>query len=224
MGLAGAHRLFALLDEQPETDEGYVTLVNAREKEDGTIEECSERTGVWAWKHPHHDGTLTYPRLMGDVRFFDVNFGYTPEKDGSAQHLPLRQTRPEAGLRRLHRRGQDHHHQPHQPLLRHQRWQESATTASTSTRSRRPICATRWASCCRTPTSSPHGDGETYATASWTPRTTSASPPPNSPARTTFIRRLPEGYDTKLQGNGANLSQGQRQLLAIARAAVADRR
>ena len=72
--------LFALLDEQPETDEGYVTLVNAREKEDGTIEECSERTGMWAWKHPHHDGTLTYTRLMGDVRFFDVNFGYTPEK------------------------------------------------------------------------------------------------------------------------------------------------
>ena len=80
MGLAGTHRILALLDEQEETDEGYVTLVNARENADGTLTECAERTNVWAWKHPHHDGTLTYTRLQGDVRFFDVDFGYTPEK------------------------------------------------------------------------------------------------------------------------------------------------
>ena len=80
MGLAGAHRIFALLDEEPEVDEGYVTLVNAREKEDGTLEEYPERTNVWAWKHPHHDGTITYTRLQGDVRFYDVDFGYVPEK------------------------------------------------------------------------------------------------------------------------------------------------
>ena len=63
MGLAGAHRIFALLDEQPETDEGYVTLVNAKENADGSMSECVERTNVWAWKHQHHDGTLTYTRL-----------------------------------------------------------------------------------------------------------------------------------------------------------------
>ena len=80
MGLAGAHRIFALLDEEPETDEGYVTLVNAKENADGTMSECEERTNVWAWKHPHHDGTTTYTRLRGDVRFYDVNFGYVPEK------------------------------------------------------------------------------------------------------------------------------------------------
>ena len=79
-GPAGAHRIFALLDEEPETDDGYVTLVNAKENADGSLTECEERTNVWAWKHPHHDGTLTYTRLPGDVRFYDVNFGYTPEK------------------------------------------------------------------------------------------------------------------------------------------------
>ena len=80
MGLAGAHRIFSLLDEEPETDDGYVTLVNAKENADGTLTECPERTMVWAWKHPHHDGTVTYTRLTGDVRFYDVDFGYTPEK------------------------------------------------------------------------------------------------------------------------------------------------
>ena len=80
MGSAGAHRIFALLDEEPETDDGYVTLVNAKENADGTLTECEERTNIWAWKHPHHDGTLTYTKLQGDVRFYDVNFGYTPEK------------------------------------------------------------------------------------------------------------------------------------------------
>ena len=80
MGLAGAHRIFALLDEEPEQDEGYVTLVNARETADGSMEEYPERTNVWAWKHPHHDGTVTYTRLRGDVRLFDVDFGYVPEK------------------------------------------------------------------------------------------------------------------------------------------------
>ena len=80
MGLAGAHRIFALLDEQPETDEGYVTLVNAKEDGNGNLVECDERTNVWAWKQPNQDGTVTYTRLQGDVRFHDVSFGYTPEK------------------------------------------------------------------------------------------------------------------------------------------------
>lgn len=74
MGLAGADRIFTLIDEEPEVDEGYVTLVNARE-EDGEIIECEEHTGLWAWKHPHQDGTVTYTKLTGDVRMFDVDFG-----------------------------------------------------------------------------------------------------------------------------------------------------
>ena len=68
MGLAGAHRIFSLLDEEPETDDGYVTLVNAKENADGTLTECPERTAIWAWKHPHHDGTVTYTKLTGNVR------------------------------------------------------------------------------------------------------------------------------------------------------------
>ena len=80
MGLAGADRIFSLLDEEPETDDGYVTLVNAKE-ENGELVECSERTDIWAWKHPHSaDGSVTYTRLTGDVRLKDVDFGYNPDK------------------------------------------------------------------------------------------------------------------------------------------------
>lgn len=80
MAMAGARRIFALLDEEPEVDEGYVTLVNARKNDRGELVECQERTGIFAWKHPHGDGTLTYTELMGDIRMFDVDFGYTEGK------------------------------------------------------------------------------------------------------------------------------------------------
>ena len=80
MAMAGAERVFDLLDETPETDDGYVTLVNAKENADGTLTECEERTNVWAWKHPHHDGTVTYTRLEGSVVFEDVDFGYDENK------------------------------------------------------------------------------------------------------------------------------------------------
>ena len=81
MGLAGAGRIFELLDEKPEADDGYVTLVNANIAEDGTITESKERTGKWAWRHPHQaDGTITYTELKGDIRLFDVDFGYVPDK------------------------------------------------------------------------------------------------------------------------------------------------
>ncbi len=80
MAMAGTERIFELMDEKPETDDGYVTLVNANIDENGNISESEKRTGVWAWKHPHHDGTVTYTRLTGDVRLFDVDFGYVPEK------------------------------------------------------------------------------------------------------------------------------------------------
>jgi ATP-binding cassette subfamily B protein len=80
MALAGASRVFDLIDQEEEKDEGYVTLVNAKINEDGTIEETTERTGHWAWKHPHSDGTLTYTELKGDIRLSDVDFGYVPDK------------------------------------------------------------------------------------------------------------------------------------------------
>lgn len=80
MAMAGAKRIFALLDEEPEVDNGYVTLVNARKNEKGELIECPERTGLFAWKHPHGDGTLTYTELKGDIRMYDVDFGYTEEK------------------------------------------------------------------------------------------------------------------------------------------------
>ena len=81
MGMAGTKRIFNLIDEKPETDEGYVTLVNAKVDKDGNLVECKERTNVWAWKHPHQaEGTVTYTRLQGEVVLDDVDFGYTPEK------------------------------------------------------------------------------------------------------------------------------------------------
>ena len=80
MGIAGAKRIFAIMDEKQEEDHGYVTLVDAIIHEDGKVEESDQKTGHWAWKHPHSDGTLTYTELKGDIRMFDVDFGYTPEK------------------------------------------------------------------------------------------------------------------------------------------------
>ena len=80
MALAGAERIFNMMDEPSEVDDGYVTLVNAKRNPDGTLTECEERTGLWAWKHPHKaDGTVTYQELKGDVRFYDMTFGYTPD-------------------------------------------------------------------------------------------------------------------------------------------------
>ena len=80
MALAGAERIYAMMDAPSETDDGYVTLVNAKYDKDNNLVESDSRTGIWAWKHPHHDGTLTYTKLEGDIRFFDVDFGYNPEK------------------------------------------------------------------------------------------------------------------------------------------------
>ena len=143
----GAERIYAMMDAPSETDDGYVTLVNAKYDKDNNLVETKERTGVWAWKHPHHDGTLTYTKLEGDIRFFDVDFGYNPDKtvlhDINLYGLP----------------GQKMRARPPSPTSSTasttSRTARSATTASTSARSKSPICAARWASCCRTPTCSP---------------------------------------------------------------------
>jgi len=124
MAGAGAQRVFALIDEKPETDDGYVTLVNAEIAPDGTVTESDRRTGHWAWKHPHGDGT---PHLHRAAR------RRAPHRRGlrlhrgqgrAARRIRLRRAGPEGRLRRRDRRGQNHHHEPHQPLLRHCRRQD----------------------------------------------------------------------------------------------------
>ena len=221
MGLAGAHRIFALLDEQPETDEGYVTLVNARENADGSLSECAERTNVWAWKHQHHDGTITYARLQGDVRFYDVNFGYTPEK--TVLHNISLYAKPgqkvafvgstgagKTTITNLINRFYDisdgkirydgiNINKIKKADLRHSLGIVlQDTNLFTGTVMENIRYGNLEAS-----------DEKCIAAAQLA-------------GADDFIRRLPEGYNTMLHGNGANLSQGQRQLLAIARAALAD--
>ena len=221
MGLAGAHRIFSLLDEEPETDEGYVTLVNAREKADGTLEEYPQRTNVWAWKHPHHDGTVTYTRLRGDVRFYDVDFAYVPGKtvlhDISLYAKPGQKVAfvgstgaGKTTITNLINRFYDiadgkirydgiNINKIKKDDLRHSL---GIVLQDTNLFTGTVMENIRYGNL------EAH-DEECIAAA----RLAGADD---------FIRRLPDGYNTMLTGNGANLSQGQRQLLAIARAAVAD--
>ena len=222
MGLAGAERIFTLMDQQPEADEGYVTLVNVREEEDGTLTECEERTGIWAWKHPHQaDGTVTYTKLQGDVRLFDVDFEYEPNKpvlhDISLYAKPGQKVAfvgatgaGKTTITNLLNRFYDiadgkirydgiNINKIKKADLRHSMGivlQDVNLFTGTVMENIR------------------YGkldapDSECIGAA----RLAGADD---------FIRRLPQGYQTMLTGNGANLSQGQRQLLSIARAAVAD--
>ena len=221
MGLAGAHRIFMLLDEEPETDDGYVTLVNAREKADGTLEEYPERTNVWAWKHPHHDGTVTYTRMRGDVRFYDVDFAYEPGK--TVLHNISLYAKPgqkvafvgstgagKTTITNLINRFYDiadgkiryddiNINKIKKADLRHSL---GIVLQDTNLFTGTVMENIRYGNL------NAHDD-ECIAAAKLA-------------GADDFIRRLPEGYNTMLTGNGANLSQGQRQLLAIARAAVAD--
>ncbi|MBE5037831.1 ABC transporter ATP-binding protein [Subdoligranulum sp. DSM 109015] len=221
MGLAGAHRIFELLDEEVETDDGYVTLVNAREKEDGTLEEYPERTNVWAWKHPHHDGTVTYTRLQGDVRFYDVDFAYVPgktvlynvslyAKPGQKVAFVGSTGAGKTTITNLINRFYDiadgkirydgiNINKIKKADLRHSL---GIVLQDTNLFTGTVMENIRYGNL------DAH-DEECIAAAQLA-------------GADDFIRRLPEGYNTMLTGNGANLSQGQRQLLAIARAAVAD--
>lgn len=221
MGLAGAHRIFALLDEKVEEDEGYVTLVNAKENADGTFSECKERTNVWAWKHPHHDGTVTYTRLEGDVRFYDVNFGYTPEK--TVLHNISLYAKPGQKVAFVGSTGAgkttitnliNRFYDISDGKIRYDGININKIKKEDL---RRSLGVVLQDTCLFTGTvmeNIRYGnldacDEECIAAAKLA-------------GADDFIRRLPEGYNTMLTGNGANLSQGQRQLLAIARAAVAD--
>ena len=221
MGLAGAHRIFALLDEEPETDDGYVTLVNARENADGTLEEYPERTNVWAWKHPHHDGTITYTRLLGDVRFYDVDFGYTPEK--TVLHDISLYAKPGQKVAFVGSTGagkttitnlinrfydiQDGKIRYDGINIRKIKKSDLRRTLGIVLQDTHLFTGTVM-------------DNIRYGRLDATDEECMvAAKLANADG---FIRRLPDGYNTMLTGDGANLSQGQRQLLAIARAAVAD--
>ena len=221
MALAGCDRIFSLLDETPETDEGYVTLVNAKE-ENGKLTETHERTGLWAWKHTHQaDGSVDYKKLEGDVVFDDVDFGYVPEKivlhdvnlfASPGQKIAFVGTTGagKTTITNLINRFYDiadgkirydgiNINKIKKADLRHSLGivlQDTHLFKATVMENIRygKLDAT---------------DDEVYAAA----RLANAD---------TFIRQLPDGYNTVLTGDGANLSQGQRQLLAIARAAIAD--
>ena len=221
MGLAGAQRIIALIDEQPETDEGYVTLVNAREV-DGQIVECEERTGMWAWKHPHKaDGSVTYTKLEGDVRLFNVDFGYVPEKivlhDISLYAKPGQKVAfvgaTGAGKTtitnlltrfydiadgKIRYDGININKIKKGELRRSLGMVLQDTNLFTGT----VMDNIRYGKLDAT-------DEECIAAAKLV-------------GADDFIERLPEGLNTMLYQNGSNLSQGQRQLLSIARAAVAD--
>ena len=218
---AGAQRVFDLMDQTPETDEGYVELVNAKEDAQGEMHESAERTNVWAWKHPHHDGTLTYARLEGGVVFDHVDFGYDENKlvlhDISLWAKPGQKIAfvgatgaGKTTITNLINRFYDiadgkirydgiNINKIKKPDLRRSLGivlQDTHLFTGTVMENIRYGNLDATDEECMAAAKLANADG--------------------------FIRRLPDGYQTMLTGDGANLSQGQRQLLAIARAAVAD--
>ena len=221
MALAGAERIYAMMDEQPEVDEGYVTLVNAKYDADNNLVETPERTGMWAWKHPHHDGTLTYTKLEGDIRFSAVDFGYTPEKtvlhDINLYGLPGEKIAfvgstgaGKTTITNLINRFYD----IQDGRIRYDGINIRKIKKDDLRRSLGIVLQDTHLFTGTVMDNIRYGrldatDEECIAAAKLA----------NADG---FITRLPDGYNTMLTGDGANLSQGQRQLLAIARAAVAD--
>ena len=221
MALAGAERIFELMDEAVETDDGYVTLVNCRIDENGNITECLEHTGQWAWKHPHQDGTLTYTKLTGDITMDSVDFGYVPEK--TVLHDVSLYANPGQKLAFVGATGAgkttitnliNRFYDIADGKIRYDGININKIRKSDLRRSLGIVLQEtnlftgtvmeniRYGNLAAT-------DEECIAAA----KTANAHD---------FITRLPDGYNTMLTGNGAQLSQGQRQLIAIARAAVAD--
>ena len=221
MGLAGADRMYELIDQKPEDDEGYVTLVNAIINEDGTITESKERTGHWAWKHPHTDGSLTYTELKGDIRFFDVDFGYF--KDKIVLHNVSIYAKPGQKIAFVGATGAgkttitnliNRFYDIADGKIRYDgininkikkddlRRSIGIVLQETNLFTGTVMDNIRYGKLDAT-------DEEVYKAA----KIANAYD---------FITRLPEGFNTMLTGNGSQLSQGQRQLISIARAAIAD--
>ena len=221
MGLAGAQRIFALIDEEPEADNGYVTLVNARENADGQLEECEERTEMWAWKHPHQDGTVTYTKLQGDVRMFNVDFAY--EEGKTVLHDISLYAKPGQKVAFVGSTGAgkttitnliNRFYDIADGKFRYDGININKIKKADLRRSLGIVLQDTNLFTGTVMDNIRYGrldanDDECIAAAKLA-------------GAHDFITRLPQGYDTPLSGNGASLSQGQRQLLAIARAAVAD--
>ena len=221
MGLAGASRIFSLIDEKAEDDEGYVTLVNVKE-ENGVTVECSERTGMWAWKHPHaKDGTVTYTPLRGDVRFYDVDFGYRPDK--TVLHNIDIYAEPGQKIAFVGATGAgkttitnliNRFYDIADGKVRYDGININKIKKSDL---RRSLGIVLQDTCLFTGSVMENiRYGRLDATDEDCIKAATLA------GAHDFITRLPEGYQTVLHGGGAGLSQGQRQLLAIARAAVAD--
>ena len=221
MALAGAERIFKMMDELSEADEGYVTLVNAKYDRDDNLVETKERTGIWAWKHPHHDGTTTYHKLAGDITFTDVDFGYVPEK--TVLHDINLYGRPGQKIAFVGSTGAgkttitnliNRFYDISDGKIRYDGINIQKIRKSDLRRSLGIVLQDTHLFTGTVMENIRYGrldasDEECIAAAKLA----------NADG---FIQRLPDGYNTMLTGDGANLSQGQRQLLAIARAAVAD--
>lgn len=220
MGFAGAQRVFNLIDEKPEEDEGYVTLVHATE-ENGEIKESPVRTGMWAWKHPHQDGTVTFTKLTGDVRMFDVDFGYSEDK--IVLHDVSLYARPGEKIAFVGATGAGkttitnlltRFYDIADGKIRYDGININKIKKSALRKSLGMVLQDTNLFTGTVMENIRYGnleatDEECIAAAKLA-------------GADDFITRLPEGYQTKLNQGGANLSQGQRQLLSIARAAVAD--
>ena len=221
MALAGAERIFKMMDETPETDEGYVTLVNAKYGPDEQLVETEERTNLWAWKHPHHDGTTTYQKVEGNITFTDVDFGYVPKK--TVLHDINLYGRPGQKIAFVGSTGAgkttitnliNRFYDIADGKIRYDGININKIKKDDLRRSLGIVLQDTHLFTGTVLENIRYGrldatDEECIAAA----RLANADG---------FIRRLPDGYNTMLTGDGASLSQGQRQLLAIARAAVAD--
>ena len=220
MGLAGARRVFTLIDEQPEIDGGYVTLVNVKE-ENGRLVECEQRTGLWAWKHPHADGTVTYTRLTGDVRLTDVDFAY--ESGKTVLHNITLYAKPGQKVAFVGSTGAGKTtitnliNRFYDIADGKVRYDGININKIKKADLRRSLGVVLQDTNLFTGTVM---DNIRYGRLDATDEACIAAA--KLAGAHDFITRLPQGYETPLSGNGASLSQGQRQLLAIARAAVAD--
>jgi ATP-binding cassette, subfamily B, multidrug efflux pump len=221
MALAGAERIFEMLDQKQEVDDGYVTLVNAKINKNGNIEEVNERTGVWAWKHPHSDGTITYTRMLGDMVFDDVDFGYNEKK--TILHNITLFAKPGQKIAFVGATGAgkttitnliNRFYDIQDGKIRYDGININKIKKDDLRRSLGIVLQDTHLFTGTIADNIRYGkldatDEEVHAAA----KLANAD---------TFIKHLPNGYDTKITGDGANLSQGQRQLLAIARAAIAN--